>query len=247
MVHIQVACWGWACRSMSHLTQYGFVLGHGGVTLSCYRWHSQRSCPITDGYSGYPLLLYAGCSRPDCRFQYLYWGSSSAPTINSIMAIDHFCALAVQLPSNTKWASHDQVLQRIQLTTDRLNSEFAFKESIESNTKHDHIYSTKATFTVQHDTTNNYIWYTKSLYGVLAPTSRRPKPLGFPASSGCKPVVSRTLRHPDSVESMMSNSTVFGNIHSRLEPWGCFPSSPRFFLRPVHRRSLFLPAVSMAA
>ena len=38
------------------------------------------------------------------------------------------------------------------------------------------------------------------------------KPLGFPASPGCKAVLSRPLRNPGSVEFLMSNSTVFGNI-----------------------------------
>ena len=42
----------------------------------------------------------------------------------------------------------------------------------------------------------------------------RPKPLGFPASSGCKPVLSHNLRDPGSVESLMSDSTVFGDILS---------------------------------
>ena len=73
-----------------------------------------------------------------------------------------------------------------------------------------------------HWTTHNYIQHNheRSFNAVLAPTSRRPKPLGFPASSECKPVLSRTLRDPGFVESLTPNSTVFRNIflsrYSRL-------------------------------
>ena len=61
------------------------------------------------------------------------------------------------------------------------------------------------------------------------PTSCRPKPVGFPAALGCKHVLSHTLRDLGSIEFLMSNSTVFGNI---------FPSRNLRLLSPIHS---FLP------